>query len=244
MGAGYAGGKNMDVRYALFVIAATLIAAYPVSAEICGIYFSGSCPDCKIIDNYIANESNLTANITLVRYDISNPENAEIARMFLEQYGLSEEYSINDVPFILFSAEHHLSGNDEIKECLQHKVEQFAEEGGNPCPVIIKTAGGAQGSEGGGGGGGEKGEIPGEPDIVDIAAKNPSIPMGIEEGESAGEDKVRETEKESPLKKLREKKKAKKAAENVKNVLPYAYLAFLGAVIVASFIIYKKKSAS
>ncbi|NOX71356.1 MAG: hypothetical protein GXO64_01525 [Candidatus Micrarchaeota archaeon] len=238
----------MVLRYAVILLVLAALVPMSASAIICGVYFTTpSNDDCAKIENYIFNESNLTGNLTLIKYDLSNSDNINIANMFLEQYGLSEQYDMpENVPFILFDERNHLAGNDEIKECLHLKVEQFQEDGGCPCPEVVfpspSGAGNDKASDSGGGGGENEGDVPGEPEIIVVNAKDISPHITETEEETDDIDNKRNEKSEKLVNKLLEKDEKRRMEERQEMTFTYAYLAFLAAVIVLAVFVYRKKS--
>ena len=247
MGTGDIGGKNMVLKQVTIVFVALLIAPAIANAFICGLYFtsSRSCDDCRIIEDYIFNQSNLTQNIMLLKYDMTENGNIAIANKFLFQYGLSEQYEMpKDVPFIMFDERNHLTGKDEIKECLHLKIDQFAEDGGSPCPLLKE---GPKGSDSGGGdettGNADNSKIPGNPEIVKINTKRPFLyerevgDNNITEGK-----KKRINESEKLIKKKMEEEKNMQEKAIIGRNFPFIYLAMLAFVVVLSVLVYRKRS--
>ncbi len=236
----------------LKIIITFLIALFMLSVNvqgfICGIYFTDSTSaDCQIIDNYIHNEVTLPANITLIEYDISNPVNLNIGRDFLTQYFLSDSYSFPDsVPFILFDADHHLAGMDEIKECLSLKVDQFLQEGGNPCPVLIyPDPSKGDSSDDMYGGGPQEYGFPGEPEIKNIVTDSPKEIIEPEEGIGyyKNDSLTEQIEKSKDV--IENEIKEKKDKETEKQILesiPFIYMLLLGLILIAAYVLYKKRS--
>ena len=241
----------MDMKFIFCFLFAFVLLVSSSDALICGIYFTDSnSPDCQLIDEYIAGQTDLPDNLTLIVYDLANPANVNIGNDFLNQYFLSESYSFPaNAPFILFDEEHHLAGIDEIKECLSLKMKTFIEYGGNPCPVLIYPPENDDDSGDGGGVGGsppvDNDTIPGEPEIKIIITDNPEDPDKYAEnptdsGKRVDEDEIKSSE--DAINKITRENEMEEARERFFGQFPYIYIVVLIAIIVVAFVIYIRKS--
>ncbi|MBN2101579.1 MAG: hypothetical protein JW716_01770 [Candidatus Aenigmarchaeota archaeon] len=238
----------MDIKFFLcfFFVFALLINSS--NALICGIYFTDSnSPECQLIDDYISEQTDLPADLTLIIYDLADSVNANIGNDFLNQYFLSESYSFPvNAPFILFSEDHHLAGIDEIKECLSLKMKTFMEYGGNPCPVLVYPPDNDPSGDGGSGTPPtDSGDIPGNPEIRVIETENPKdvdtyTESTTSSGKSVNEEEIKSSE-DAINKKIREAG-IEELEKSFIEQLPYIYIVILAVVVFVAFVIYIKKS--